>query len=115
VKEKDWLIVGVELDIEGNGSHLYFQPELGAQHWKPSSVEDRKYIVAMGTQVPKIPDGIYRKDFYRKVTARRIVSASALRDTSYRIHREAPMKQHLEFIKNSLDEYFKLNLQRALT
>lgn len=108
------LLCGVEFKVFGDCSYLYLMEEIGYQKWLISDEGPRWYVVNVENVPFQTPDRIHRKEFYTRQNIRRTVEMGAFRDTQYKVNRQLPFQQLVSFVKEKLDERFKLKLNMEL-
>jgi len=79
--EKGDILCGTVLRLEGNCVHLFLKEESGLQLWKGDNPqEDKRFYVVVTDETADIPDGIHRKDFYKKIPLKRIFYPQTIED-----------------------------------
>ncbi len=106
-------LYGIEFAISGNCAYLYLKEEDGYQRWSAVSSlkEARNYAVIVLNEPFETPKKIHRKEFYSRQNLRRSIDGSILKDNIYKINREVPESNLVEYLYQKLEERFVFKLQ----
>lgn len=114
--EKEDILLGVELHIQGIGADLYLNEEGGLHQIKLDEKQQRKYWVQTNTTDIATPDGIHRKNFLQnKGRPRRVYAPKTIEDSLYKLpKRELKTKEQLPFLMKRMDKIFINKLDNIL-
>ncbi len=115
-KKDKGVFIGITLKVKGPGAYLYFSSEQGRVQYINDKKEKKNFFVDISTQSSVYPRLIHRKEYFTKTVpkSRRIVEPYKLKDTEYKIDRDVPKGNHIDFIKEKLDTAFKNRLDQEL-
>ena len=109
-KEED-VLWGVELAITGPCAWLYIKEESGIQKWS-SGDEESLYLVKVENNSFETPSRIHRKEFYLSSPVRRHIDETVVKDAVYKISREYNKTALITLFVESLDQRFKICIDK---
>ncbi len=114
-KNKEDILVGVELYMRGGAPNLYLNEEAGWQHLITKD-NKTKFFVTTGEDDDITPKEIHRKAFYQKrKKPRRIFSPQHLEDSQLDApKRELTPEEQLEYLLELLDKRFMEKLDEVI-
>ncbi|MCB0661154.1 MAG: ATP-dependent Clp protease ATP-binding subunit [Saprospiraceae bacterium] len=114
--EKNARLTGVLMQIEGSGASLYYKSEKGLQIWQNEKGEDLPVRVLVYENFrKKLPGTPHRKEFYKSEVPRRSFKNGVVKDSTYKMNREANEEVLLELIKGELEENFKIKVEEEIS
>ncbi len=112
-KYRDYKILGLLLEIEGDSCGFYFQAEAGVQTWQSRKHSKQIFVDVRAGDIEKyvVPENVHRSQFYESLKSRRTVTHEKIHDQLY--------KTSIDFNEHSfsqfLDKHFDQCIENALT
>lgn len=105
--QKRAILIGTEIEVEGDCVFLYYKAEAGLHRLKFSKDEDYRYLVEVNHKFSPIPDNIHRREAYRRGTPLRTIDPTTIKDIRFDIHREYDRNQLLPMLVKAMDKQFE--------
>ncbi len=105
------VLYGFEFALSGPCVYLLLNEEGGYQKWVLDYIGVRHFVVQVSNEVFHTPARIHRKEFYARQNVRRTIEGNSFKDTLYKINRELPSMNMVDYLLEKLEERFELKLQ----